>query len=95
MPEARNGWVDSPPMSDQTTLEAEIAKRDAEIARLRGLLLTRDEELGTALGRLASLEGHVQQLLAVAGRLQRIPGAARLAKAVLRGLRRLRGRTGG
>jgi hypothetical protein len=82
-------------MADQTTLKAELAQRDAEIGRLRGLLVERDAELGTALGRLTALEAHLQQLLGVAHRLQRIPGAARLAKAVLRGLRRLRGRAGG
>lgn len=82
-------------MADQTTLEAELAERDAEIGRLRGLLVSKDAELGEALGRLAALEAHLQQLLGIASRLQRIPGAASLVKAVLRGLRRLRGRTGG
>lgn len=87
-------WVDSPPMADQTTLEAELAERDEEIQRLRGLLITRDAELGTALGRLAALEAHLQQLLGIAARLQRLPGATRLAKAGLRKLRSRRGRAG-
>lgn len=88
-------WVDSPPMADQTMLQAELAQRDEEIRRLRDLLITRDAELGTALGRLAALEAHLQQLLGIAARLQRLPGAARLAKAGLRGLRSRRGRAGG
>ncbi|HET6997969.1 MAG TPA: hypothetical protein VFI03_05205 [Solirubrobacterales bacterium] len=80
---------------DPAIFQDELAQRDAEIVRLRGLLVERDAELGTALGRLAALEAHLQQLLGLAHRLQRIPGAARLAKAVLRGLRRLRGRPRG
>jgi hypothetical protein len=82
-------------MSDQTMLEAELAQREEEIRRLRGLLTARDAELGTALGRLAALEAHLQQLLGIAARLQRLPGAARLVKAGLRRLQSRRGRAGG
>jgi len=91
---AQPQWVDSPPMADQTTLEAELSKRDEEIRRLRDLLVERDAELGTALGRLAALEAHLQQLLGIAARLQRLPGATRVVKAGLRRLQSRRGRAG-
>lgn len=82
-------------MADQTTLEGELAERDEEIQRLRDLLIARDAELGTALGRLAALEAHLQQLLGIAARLQRLPGATRFVKAGLRRLQSRRGRAGG
>jgi hypothetical protein len=81
-------------MADQTTLEAELAQRDKEIRRLRDLLIVRDGELGKALGRMAALEGHLQQLLGIAARLQRVPGAVRLVKASLRRLQSRRGQAG-
>jgi hypothetical protein len=79
---------------DSSALQQQLAQSEQENRRLRDLLIARDAELGTALGRLAALEAHLQQLLGIAARLQRVPGAARLVKAGLRRLQSRRGRAG-
>ena len=55
--------------------EDELAREKQEVERLRGLLITRDQELGEALGRLTEREGRGGTL-------------ARIAKKLLGGLRR-------
>jgi hypothetical protein len=63
--------------------EAEIAKRDEEILRLRDLLITRDAELGQARGQLKIIEDHSERMARLVARIP-IPGLAWIASAVLR-----------
>jgi hypothetical protein len=88
-------------MADQTTpveraedvaeLQAELARRDEEILRLRDLLIGKDVELGAALGQLAVLEASSRRVGGVARKIQsRIPGGMRIGGA----LRRLQGPRG-
>lgn len=75
--------------------QEQLAKRDAEILRLRDLLISKDIELGATKGRLAELELHSARLVVLAQHLQlRIPGAARFVGG-LRLLTRRRRRAGG
>jgi hypothetical protein len=76
--------------SPQTDLEAEIARRDEEILRLRDLLIARDAELGDARGRLQIIEDHSERMSRLAARIP-IPGAAWLIDGVLRLLQARRG----
>jgi hypothetical protein len=70
----------------------ELDERDAEIQRLRDLLLVKEQELGEALGRLRELEDLASGLIALPNRVRaRVPGAMRRGAD---GLRRLRGRRG-
>jgi len=88
-------------MADQTTpveraediaeLQAELARRDEEILRLRDLLIGKDVELGAALGQLAVLEASSRRVGGIARKIQsRIPGGMRIGGA----LRRLQGPRG-
>jgi hypothetical protein len=63
--------------------EAEIARRDEEILRLRDLLITRDAELGEVKGRLQIIEDHAERMSRLVARIP-IPGLAWIASAVLR-----------
>ena len=86
-------------MSDREELLRELERRDEEILRLRDLLLTKDVELGEALGRQRELEDLTRGLFSLAARAQaRVPILMGLARAVYRSVRavvrRLRGRRG-
>lgn len=76
-------------MEDASDLRRELAERDAEIARLRELLVAKDVEIGEERGRRLELESYALRAIAF----------ARLAKlAVTRPryvLRKLRERWGG
>lgn len=76
-------------MEDASDLRRQIAERDAEIARLRELLVAKDVEIGEERGRRLELESYALRAIAF----------ARLAKlAVTRPryvLRKLRERWGG
>jgi hypothetical protein len=63
--------------------EAEIARRDEEILRLRDLLITRDAELGAVKGRLKIIEDHSERMSQLVAKVP-IPGLAWIASAVLR-----------
>lgn len=69
--------------SDETDHEAEIARRDEEILRLRDLLIARDAELGAVKGRLKIIEDHSERMSRLVARIP-IPGLAWIASAVLR-----------
>lgn len=92
-------------MADQTTpieaaidgadriadLQAEAARREEEILRLRDLLIGKDVELGAARGQLAVLEANSRRVAGIALKIQsRIPGGMRIGGA-LRGLLGRRG----
>jgi hypothetical protein len=63
--------------------EAEIARRDEEILRLRDLLITRDAELGQTRGQLKIIEDHSERMARLVARIP-IPGLQWIASAVLR-----------
>ncbi len=67
----------------QGELEAEIARRDEEILRLRDLLIARDAELGAVKGRLQIIEDHSERMSRLVARIP-IPGLAWIASAILR-----------
>ena len=97
----RDGRVDSPPMPDQTTPadtrsnpQEELARANEEILRLRDLLISKDVELGTALGRQLQLETQSRHLLGLMARVSPRSGATRLGGAALRRLRGRRGQAG-
>lgn len=76
-------------MDDGSDLRRELAERDAEIKRLRELLVAKDIELGEERGRRLELESYVLRLLAFVRRAKLAltrPGHV---------LRRLRERRGG
>jgi hypothetical protein len=75
----------------QAELEAEIARRDEEILRLRDLLIARDAELGAVKGRLQIIEDHSERMSRLVARIP-IPGLAWIASAVLRVLQAGAGR---
>ena len=78
----------SPQGSDRADLEAELARRDEEILRLRDLLIARDAELGAARGRLAMIEQGSKRIADAAARIP-IPGATRVLQGMIRLLQRL------
>ncbi len=78
--------VASPPPD----IEAEIARRDEEILRLRDLLIARDAELGDVRGRLKIIEDHSERMSRLAARIP-LPGAAWLVDGLLRLLQARRG----
>jgi hypothetical protein len=72
-------------------LQAELARCEEEILRLRDLLIGKDVELGAARGQLAVLEANSRRVAGVALKIQsRIPGGMRIGGA----LRRLQGPRG-
>ena len=76
-------------MDDGSDLRRELDERDAEIKRLRELLVAKDVELGEERGRRLELESYVLRLLAFVRRAKMAvtrPGHV---------LRRLRERRGG
>jgi hypothetical protein len=75
----------------QTEHEAEIARRDEEILRLRDLLIARDAELGAVKGRLQIIEDHSERMSRLVAKIP-IPGLAWIASAVLRVLQASGGR---
>jgi hypothetical protein len=52
--------------ADREQLLRVLAERDAEIKRLRGLLVAKDVELGEEVGRRLELESHALRLIAFA-----------------------------
>ncbi len=52
--------------SDREQMRREIDERDAEIERLRGLLVAKDVELGEETGRRLELESHALRLISFA-----------------------------
>jgi hypothetical protein len=78
----------SPQGSDHSDLETELARRDEEILRLRDLLITRDAELGAALGRLTMIEQGSKRIADATARIP-IPGATRLLHGLIRLVQRL------
>lgn len=69
--------------TSQAEHEAEIARRDEEILRLRDLLITRDVELGQVRGQLKIIEDHSERMARLVARIP-IPGLAWVASAILR-----------
>ena len=65
-----NAQVDSAAMSPSPTPAEELAREREEVLRLRGLLITRDAELGAARGRVLELEARSRYLLGAARRLR-------------------------
>jgi hypothetical protein len=74
----------------QTDHEAEIARRDEEILRLRDLLITRDAELGQVRGQLKIIEDHSERMARLAARIP-MPGVGWVVDALLRLLQARRG----
>lgn len=75
--------------------DADLDPRDAEILRLRELLIAKDEELGEVKGQLAELENITRGLMTAAHRLQTVaPGLFRLLLGVARRMKRLARRFG-
>jgi hypothetical protein len=72
-------------VSDDAHLADELAREREEVERLRGLLVTRDEELGAARGRVLQLETRWRYLLGIARRARAAPTVAREAVGGLRG----------
>ena len=70
--------------------EAEIARRDEEILRLRDLLIARDAELGQVRGRLKIIEDHSERMARLAARIP-LPGVGWLVDALLKLLQARRG----
>jgi len=59
-------------MSERTNSELE-----AEVERLRGLLVEQEAELGRARGRVEELEDRINRMLGMAARLRRFGPALR------------------
>jgi hypothetical protein len=54
----------------------ELAREKQEVERLRGLLITRDRELGEALGKVAEFEARSRRLTRIPkGLLRRLRGS--------------------
>jgi Tumour protein D52 family len=76
-------------------LQAELDRREAEILRLRDLLIAKDTELGEVKGQLAELENITRGLMTFAHRVQsKAPGLFRIALGIARRARRLLRRFG-
>lgn len=81
--------------SPQRAADADLDPRDAEILRLRELLIDKDEELGEVKGQLAELENITRGLMTAAHRLQsKAPVLFRLLLGVARRMKRLARRFG-
>ena len=67
----------SPPSGPDDPAQAAeaLAREREEVRRLRGLLITRDAELGAARGRLLELETRARYLLGAARRLRSLSPA--------------------
>jgi hypothetical protein len=52
--------------ADREDLLRELAERDEEIRRLRGLLVAKDVEIGEEVGRRLELESHALRLISFA-----------------------------
>jgi predicted nuclease with TOPRIM domain len=78
-----NGSSEAP--EGAVDLREELARSQAEVQRLRGLLVAKDAEMGQLRGRLEQLEERTNRMLGAAVRLRRLgPPTARL-RARLRG----------
>lgn len=53
-------------------LAAELKREQEEVERLRGLLIARDAELGTAKGRLAELEAPSTKMFGLVRKLRKL-----------------------
>ena len=67
----------------QAELEAEIARRDEEILRLRDLLIARDAELGAFRGQLQMIEDNSKRVTSFADQIP-IPGVGLLIGLLMR-----------
>lgn len=75
----------------ESELRDELARRQAEILRLRDLLIAKDAELGAAKGRLAELDERSARIANIAARIEsRVPGLGRLVGTAVRVLRNQR-----
>ena len=76
-------------------LQAELDRREAEILRLRELLIAKDDELGEVRGQLAELENITRGLMTFAHHVQsKVPGLFRIGLGIARRVRRLLRRFG-
>lgn len=83
--------LEGQPGEDRSETQAELDRREAEILRLRDLLIGKDAELGAAKGRLAVYEDRTRRIEGAKERLgSKVPGFGLLTAIVLR---LLRGRT--
>lgn len=83
------------PSSGTDLSGADIDPRDAEILRLRELLIAKDEELGEVKGQLAELENITRGLMTFAHRVQsKVPFLFRIMLGIARRVRRLLRRFG-
>jgi hypothetical protein len=74
---------------DAAALRAEVERQQDELQRLRELLLTRDEELGEALGRMAVVEHRASRIHRVIDLVRAYaPAFVRRGARAMRGLRR-------
>jgi hypothetical protein len=80
----------APEPEPEPDFEAEIARRDEEILRLRDLLITRDAELGQTRGQLKIIEDHSERMARLAARIP-MPGVGWAVDALLRLLSARRG----
>jgi SAM-dependent methyltransferase len=85
---SRLAELEEMPGASRSEIEAELDRREAEIMRLRDLLIGKEMELGAAKGRLAMHEDRARRLEGARARLgSRIPGFGLLTAIVLRLLR--------
>lgn len=72
-------------MAEASNLQQELTRRDAEIQRLRNLLIAKDAEMAEVKGRLTELEHYGQRLLVLRARIvSRAPILMRMARALYR-----------
>ena len=73
--------LDSPPMAERMKSNAgageELARSEAEVERLRGLLVEQEAELGRLRGRVEELEDRINRMMGFARRLRRFGPALR------------------
>lgn len=68
----------SPPVAERERSESdERARSQAEVERLRGLLVEQEAELGKLRGRVEELEDRINRMMGVARRLRRFGPALR------------------
>jgi SAM-dependent methyltransferase len=81
--------LEDQPGENRPELLAELDRRQAEILRLRDLLIGKEAELGAAKGRVAELEDRSVRLVGFKQKLDaRIPGFRAITAALLRLIRR-------
>lgn len=87
--------ADPSPRAEPPRTGTDVDPRDAEIRRLRELLIAKDEELGEVKGQLAELENITRGLMTAAHRLQsKAPFLFKIMLGIARRTRRLLRRFG-